>query len=190
MTDFASLRETGLAQEAGHLVVDVGLVANAIPHHEVELIHRAVELGQHAQHAHREARIGFDREAQRWQRDRRLKHNVALRSHLCFALRAQRLMLEEIVFVANELLDRTQTETHLFAELVSKLAGSHSAKDWGTMYRDCSQHQLDFIRRDCDRYFRHGERVLAAAFRLLNDRPRLVGAVMDVKSEAEKNIQP
>jgi hypothetical protein len=105
-------------------------------------------------------------------------------------LGAQGLMFEEIVFVANELLDRTQTETHLFAEFASKLAGSHSVKDWGTMYRDCSQHQLDVIRRDCDRCFRHGERVLAAAFSLLNGRPQLVGAVMDVKSEANKNIQP
>lgn len=106
------------------------------------------------------------------------------------ALGAQELMFEEIVFVTNELLDRTQTETHLFAEFVSKLAGSHSVKDWGSLYRECSQHQLDFIRRDCDRYFRHGERVLAAAFGLLNDRPRPVGAVMDVKSKADKNIQP
>ena len=114
----------------------------------------------------------------------------ASRHALDAALGAQGLMFEEIVFVASELLDRTQTETHLFAEFVSKLAGSHSVKDWGAMYRDCSQHQLDVIRRDCDRYFRHGERVLAAAFSLLNDRPRLSGAVMDVKSEANKNIQP
>ena len=114
----------------------------------------------------------------------------ANRRALDTALGAQGLMFGEIVFVANELLDRTQTESHLFAEFVSKLAGSHSAKDWGTMYRECNQHQLDFIRRDCDRYFRHGERVLAAAFSLLNDRPRLVGAAMDLQSEADKNIQP
>ncbi len=104
----------------------------------------------------------------------------ANRRALDTVLGAQGLMLGEIVFVADELLDRTQTEAHLFAEFVSRLAGSHSVKDWGTMYRECNQHQLDFIRRDCDRYFRHGERVLAAAFSLLNDRPRLVGTATDL----------
>ncbi|EHR04670.1 hypothetical protein BcanWSM471_26860 [Bradyrhizobium sp. WSM471] len=106
------------------------------------------------------------------------------------ALGAQGLIFEEVVFMANELLDRTQTETHLFAEFVSKLAGSHSVKDWTTMYRECSQHQLDFIRRDCDRYFRHGERVAAAILGMLNERPRLTSAVADGKSETPKNIQP
>lgn len=104
-------------------------------------------------------------------------------------LGAQGLIFEEVVFMTNELLDRTQTETHLFAEFVSKLAGSHSVKDWGTMYKECSQHQLDFIRRDCDRYFRHGERVAAAIFGMLNERPSLAGTVTDGKP-ATKNIQP
>jgi hypothetical protein len=105
------------------------------------------------------------------------------------ALGAQGLIFEEVVFMANELLDRTQTETHLFAEFVSKLAGAHSVKDWGTMYKECSQHQLDFIRRDCDRYFRHGERVAAAIFGMLDERPRPAGTLTDGKP-ATKNIQP
>lgn len=83
---------------------------------------------------------------------------------------AQKVFFEEAVFVANELLDRTRTETHLFAEFVSKLAGSHSVKDWGTMCRECSQHQLDFIRRDCDRLFRHGARVIETTSGLVNGR--------------------
>jgi hypothetical protein len=81
---------------------------------------------------------------------------------------AQRLFLDEIVFVASELLDRTQTETHLFAEFISKLAGSHSVKDWRTLCAECGQHQLDFIRRDCDRIFRHGDRVIATSAGLFN----------------------
>ena len=81
---------------------------------------------------------------------------------------AQRLFLDEVVFVANELLDRTQTETHLFAEFLSKLAGSHSVKDWRTLCAECSRHQLDFIRRDCDRLFRHGDRVVATTAGLFN----------------------
>lgn len=81
---------------------------------------------------------------------------------------AQRLFLDEIVFVANELLDRTQTETHLFAEFISKLAGSHSVKDWRTLSAECGQHQIDFIRRDCDRIFKHGDRVIATTTGLFN----------------------
>lgn len=106
------------------------------------------------------------------------------------ALGAQGLIFEEVVFMANEFLDRTQTETHLFAEFASKLAGSHSVKDWTTMYRECSQHQLDFIRRDCDRYLRHGERAAAAIFGMLNPQSRVTGAGANGKSETNKNIQP
>ncbi len=90
-----------------------------------------------------------------------------------FMFGLQKLVLEEMVFVANEMLDRTRTETHLFAEFASKLAASHSVKDWRTMCNECSQHQLDFIRRDCDRLFRHGERMIEVTSRLV--RPRAFG---------------
>lgn len=93
----------------------------------------------------------------------------ANRRALDFMLGLQKVALEEMVFVANELLDRTRTESHLFAEFASKLAGSQSVKDWRTMYNECSQHQLDFIRRDCDRLFRHGERVVEATSHLVQD---------------------
>ena len=83
-----------------------------------------------------------------------------------FMFGAQKLMLEEMVFVGNEMLDRAQTEMHLFSELVSKMAGAHSVKDIGAMYEECSKHQLEFIRRDCDRVFKNGERVIEAASKL------------------------
>lgn len=85
---------------------------------------------------------------------------------------AQKVALEEMVFFTNELMDRTRTETHLFAEFISKLAASHSVRDWGTMWRECSQHQLDFVRRDCDRLFRNSERVLETMSSLINQRAR------------------
>ncbi len=88
-----------------------------------------------------------------------------------FLFGAQKLMFEEFVFTGNELLDRAQTEMHLFSELVSKIAGAHSVKDIGTMYEECSKHQLDFIRRDCDRVFKHGERVVDAASNLFKSHP-------------------
>jgi hypothetical protein len=85
---------------------------------------------------------------------------------LDFMMGAQKVMLEEVVFVSNELLDRAKTEMHLLSELVSKMAGSHSVKDFKTMFAECGQHQIDFIRRDSERLFKHGERVLETTSRL------------------------
>jgi hypothetical protein len=87
-----------------------------------------------------------------------------------FMYGAQRMLLEEMVFAGNEILDRARMETHLLSEFVSKLAGSHSVKDWNTMFRECNQHQIDFLRRDSGRMFKHGERMLAAATHLLANR--------------------
>ena len=85
-----------------------------------------------------------------------------------FLFGTQKLMFEEFVFASNE---RAQTEMHLFSELVSKMAGAHSVKDIRTMCEECSKHQLDFIRRDCDRVFKHGERVIEATSSLFKDNP-------------------
>ncbi|MET4222082.1 hypothetical protein ABIB00_007318 [Bradyrhizobium sp. LB14.3] len=60
---------------------------------------------------------------------------------------------------------------HLFAEFASKLAGAHSVRDLRTMYEECSKHQLEFIRRDCDRVFKNGERVIEGASNLFRTRP-------------------
>ena len=84
---------------------------------------------------------------------------------------AQKLLLEEMAFAGNEMVERARTETHLLSEFISKMAGSHSVKDLKTMAEECSQHQLDFVRRDCERLFKHGERMIEAASSLLNPRP-------------------
>jgi hypothetical protein len=88
-----------------------------------------------------------------------------------FIFGAQKLMLEELVFAANEMFDRTQTEMHLLSELASKIAGAHSVKDFRTMYEQCGKHQIEFVRRDCDRLFRHGERMFEAASNLFKSHP-------------------
>lgn len=88
---------------------------------------------------------------------------------LDFMLGAQKVMLEEIVFASNELLDRAKTEMHLFSEFVSKMAGSHSVKDLKTMYQECAQHQVDFMRRDSDRLFKHGERMIETTSKLFRN---------------------
>src|SRR4051794_11667730 len=88
-----------------------------------------------------------------------------------FAVSAQSLVLEELIFASTAFVERTQMEMNLCSELVSKIAEAHSVKDIGTMYEECSKHQLDFIRRDCDRMFRHGERLIESASSLFKGRP-------------------
>jgi hypothetical protein len=84
----------------------------------------------------------------------------ANKSVLNFVFGAQKAMFEEIAFVSNEMFDRTRTEMHLFTEAASKIAGAHSVKDMKAMCEECGQHQIDFIRRDSERLFKHGERII------------------------------
>jgi hypothetical protein len=91
---------------------------------------------------------------------------------LDFMMGAQKVLLEEMVFAGNELLERSRSETHLFSEFVSKMAGSHSVKDLKTMAQECAQHQIDFVRRDSDRIFKHGERMIEATANLFKNRPQ------------------
>jgi hypothetical protein len=90
---------------------------------------------------------------------------------LHFMLGAQRIMLAEMLFSAAAMFDRVRTETHLWSEFAAKLAESHSVRDLNAMGRACGKHQLEFIRRDWDRLFRHGERLLEATSDLLNNGP-------------------
>ncbi len=92
----------------------------------------------------------------------------ANRDALKFLFGAQRLLMEELVFATNEAIERARTETHLFAEFVSKIAGVHSVKGVREMYEECTQHQIDFLRRDCERVFNHGQRMVETAARLCN----------------------
>ena len=91
---------------------------------------------------------------------------------LDFMFGAQKIILEEIVFAGNEMLDRARTETHLLSEFVSKMAESHSVKDLKTMWQECGQHQIDFVRRDSERLFKHGQRMIEATSKLFSNRPQ------------------
>lgn len=84
-----------------------------------------------------------------------------------FMIGARTLMLEELVFAGSEMFDRAVTEMHLFNELVSKLAEAHSVRNVQTMVEECGRHQLDFLRRDSDRLFRHGKRTIETASKLV-----------------------
>jgi len=85
-----------------------------------------------------------------------------------FMLGAQKMMFEELVFLGDEMLERARTEMHLFTEFVAKMARAHSVKDVKTMCQECGQHQLDFLRRDSERLFRHGERMIATTSNLIS----------------------
>lgn len=94
-------------------------------------------------------------------------------SALEFMLGAQKLMFEELVFFSDEMMERARTETRLLTEFVAKMAGAHSVKDVRTMCQECGQHQLDFLRRDSERLFKHGERVIATTSKLISGRSSL-----------------
>jgi len=102
--------------------------------------------------------------------DRETQWADANKKAVHFMLGAQRMMLEEAVFAAYATLDRVRTETHLFNEFASKLGAAHSVQDWKAVGSECGQHQLEFIRRDCDRMLKHGERLIEATSNLLNNR--------------------
>lgn len=91
-------------------------------------------------------------------------------STLEFMLGAQKILFEEMVFFGDEMMERTRTEAHLLSEFVAKMAGAHSVKDVRTMYQECGQHQLDFMRRDTERLLRHGQRMIAATSTLISGR--------------------
>ena len=91
---------------------------------------------------------------------------------LGFIFGAQKLFLEEMVFAGNELMERAQSEMHLLSELAAKLAEAHSVRDYRTMYQECSKHQIEFVRRDCDRVWSHGEHMIEAASNLFNSQPQ------------------
>ena len=95
----------------------------------------------------------------------------ANKNALDFLMGAQKVMLEELVFTGNEMLERARTETHLLSEFVSKMAGSHSVEGLKTMSQECGQHQIDFLRRDSERLFKHGERMIEATAKLFGNRP-------------------
>lgn len=91
---------------------------------------------------------------------------------LHFMMGTQTAMLQEILFAGFEMFDRTRTEIHLFAEFASKVSSAHSVGDIRTVWAECSRHQLEFVRRDCDRLLKHGEQMIETASKLLSDQPR------------------
>ena len=101
--------------------------------------------------------------------DRATQWTDANKRALHFMMGAQRMMLEEAVFAAYATLDRVRSETHLFGEFAQKFAEAHSVRDLNAMARECGTHQLEFVRRECDRLLRQGERLVEASSNLLDN---------------------
>ena len=92
------------------------------------------------------------------------------RGALDFMFGAQKALLDELVFAGSEMFERTRTEMHLLSEFSSKIAGAHSVEALKTMGMECAQHQIDFVRRDSERIFKHGERMIETTANLFGSR--------------------
>jgi hypothetical protein len=90
------------------------------------------------------------------------------RHALDFLFGAQRVMLEEAMLASTEMVDRIRTELHLFSEFASKVAEAHSVNSVQTMGEECSRHQIDFLRRESERLFKHGERMIETTAKLMS----------------------
>jgi hypothetical protein len=86
---------------------------------------------------------------------------------LYFLTGSRNVLLDELLFAGTEFVERAVVETHLFNEFVSRMAEAHSVRDLRTMSVECTRHQLDFIRRDTERLFKHGERMIDNAANLI-----------------------
>ena len=115
------------------------------------------ELSQQAAPGYPQSVVNAEAEASR------LNQNA-----LEFMMGTQKLMFEECVFLGEEMLERTRSEMHLLTEFFAKMAGAHSVRDVKTMCQECGQHQLEFLRRDSERIFKHGERMIATASRVVS----------------------
>lgn len=82
----------------------------------------------------------------------------------------QKAFIGEAMLSANEAMERFRVESHLLNEFLSKMAGAHSVKDLATMWEECGRHQIEFARRESERFFGHSARLLNASATLLKAR--------------------
>lgn len=86
---------------------------------------------------------------------------------LDFIFGAQKVILDEMVDLGNDALERSQAELSVANEFASKIAEAHSAKGLREVYDECGKHQVDFFRRDSERVFKHWQRFLDRTSKLL-----------------------
>jgi hypothetical protein len=91
----------------------------------------------------------------------------ANRRGLQYSLGAQKAVLDEIIEVGSSALEHTQAQMNVATEFASKIAEAHSFKDVVKACQDCSQHQMDVVRQDSQRFIAHGRELLDKSFKLL-----------------------
>lgn len=83
----------------------------------------------------------------------------------------QKAVLEELIDVGNDGLERTSAEFSIANEFASKIAEAHSANGLKQVYEECGKHQVDFIRRDNERAFKHWQRFLDLTLKVFLNQP-------------------
>lgn len=83
----------------------------------------------------------------------------------------QKAVLEELIDVSNDALERTSAEFSIANEFASKIAEAHSANGMKQVYEECGKHQADFIRRDSERAFKHWKRFLDRTSKIFLNQP-------------------
>lgn len=84
-----------------------------------------------------------------------------------FSLGAQKAIFDEMVEAGSSALEHTQAQMNVMAEFASKVAEAHSFKDILRAWQECSQHQMDVVRQDSQRFVAHGREILDKSFKLL-----------------------
>jgi hypothetical protein len=90
---------------------------------------------------------------------------------LNFIFGAQKVILDEMVDLGNDALERSQAELSVANEFVAKIAEAHSAKGFREVYDECGKHQVDFFQRDSERVFKHWQRFLDRTSKLFLNSP-------------------
>ncbi len=85
------------------------------------------------------------------------------------SLAAQKALIEEIYQASGDALAHTKAQMHVANEFAAKMAEAHSFKDLVKAYQECSQHQMDLVRKDSERLAAYGQSVLEKSFSYLRE---------------------
>lgn len=91
----------------------------------------------------------------------------ASKRSLEFSFGAQKAIFDEIIEAGSSVLQHTQAQMNVATEFATKVAEAHSFKDIVSAFRECSQHQMDVVRKDSQRFVAHGREIIDRSFKLL-----------------------
>ena len=83
-----------------------------------------------------------------------------------FSLGAQKAVLDEVLEAGGSAIQHAQAQINVANEFAAKVAEAHSFKDIVTAFRECSQHQMDIVRQDSQRFVAHGREIIDRSFKL------------------------